>query len=196
MPAAIAGPLIGLGSSIVGGILGKKKTETATSTSNSTSAPIFSPYQLDLQKTLTRYLRKGIKSGGEPTQDEKNQAYTGVNNTFDALLKRLESNAVSRGFGESGKFNLNMQGLEVERAKERQNATADLRSEALKRQLAMLGIASGTAFASPGQTTTGTGTGTAPGQSTGQAIGGAIAGAGQDFGSWLLLQDLLKKQKP
>lgn len=190
---AAAAPIIGLGSSIVGGLLGRNKAQTSTSTTNSKTMPVFSGYQNDLQKTLLRFLRKGIKTGGQPTQAERNQAGLSVNNNFDSLFKRLQSNAVSRGFGESGKFNLDNQTLEIERAKTMQQSEADLQEKALQRQLQMLGIATGPAFASPGQTYSGTQTGTTPGTSLLQSLGQGIAGAGSDYSSYLMLQDLLKK---
>ncbi|MGA9769186.1 MAG: hypothetical protein WBV94_09105 [Blastocatellia bacterium] len=189
----MASEAIGLGSSLIGGILGRKKAETSTSTTNSTSMPVFSGYQNDLQKTLLRFLRKGIKTGGEPTQAERNSAGLSVNNNFDALFKRLQAGATARGFGESGKFNLDNQGLEIERAKTMQQSEADLREKALQRQLQMLSLATGPAFASPGQHTEGTSTGTTPGQSFGQALGQGIAGAGSDYASQLYFDQLMKK---
>lgn len=191
--AAAAGPLIGLGSSIIGGLLGRKGPQTTTSTSSGTSTPIFSDGQLGLQKTLERFLRKGIKAGGEPTQAERNAAGLSVNNNFDALFKRLQANAVGRGFNDSGKLNLDTQGLEVQRANAMQQSEAQLREQALQRQLQMLGLATGPAFASPGQSYSSTSTGTAPGQSFGNALGQTIGNAGGDVSSWLILQQLLKK---
>lgn len=192
MPAA--GPIIGLGSSIVGGLLGRRKPQTQTSTTNSTSMPVFSGDQLKLQHVLAKFLKKGIKQGGEPTQAERNAAGLSVNNNFDALMKRLQSNAISRGFNDSGKLNLDTQGLEIERANAMQQSEAQLREQALQRQLQLLGLATGPAFASPGQQTNSTTTGTIPGQSFGQALGQTIGNAGSDFSSYLILQNLLKKQ--
>jgi hypothetical protein len=155
--------------------------------------PVFSGYQNDLQKTLLRFLRKGIKTGGQPTQAERNQAGLSVNNNFDALFKRLQSNAVAHGFGESGKFNLDNQGLEIERAKTMQQSEADLQEKALQRQLQMLALATGPAFSTPGTHSEGMYTGTQPGMGFGEALGGAIGGAGGDISSWIMLQEMLKK---
>lgn len=191
--AAAAGPLIGLGSSIVSGLFGRKKEQTQTSTQNSTSTPIFSAGQQNLQALLAKFLKKGIKAGGQPTQAERNQSGLDVNRNFDAIFKRLQSNAVSRGFNDSGKLNLDTQGLEVQRANAMQSEEARLREAALQRQLQLFGLGGSFAFASPGQHTEGTFTGTTPGQGFGQALGQTIGNAGGDFSSWLQLQQLLKR---
>jgi hypothetical protein len=186
---SLAAPLIGLGSSLVGGLLGRKKAQTTTQTGSST--PFFTPGQTELQDVLSRVLRKGIRNAGVVTQDEKNQAHTGVNNNFDALMQRLQSNAVGRGFGDSGKFNGDRTNLEINRANSMTDADFALKQQGTQRQLAMLGLASQNAYSTPGYHTEGTGT--APGQSWGQAIGGAISGAGSDIASQLYLDQLFKK---
>jgi hypothetical protein len=191
---AAAAPAIGLGSSIIGGLLGRKSPQTSTSTSSGTSTPVFSGGQAKLQKVLENFLKRGIQEGGEPTQSQRNAAGLSVNNNFDALMKRLQANAVARGFGESGKFNADSQGLEVQRANAMQQSEAQLREQALQRQLQLLGLATGPAFAAPGQSYTQTTTGTQPGQSFGNALGQTIGNAGGDYSSYLLLQQLLKQQ--
>lgn len=190
---AAAAPAIGLGSSLIGGLLGRKPSQTSTSTSSGTSTPVFSDGQQKLQGVLEKFLRKGIKEGGQPTQADRNAAGLSVNGNFDALMKRLQANAVSRGFNDSGKLNLDTQGLEVQRANAMQQSEAQLRQQAMQRQLALLGLASGPAFAAPGQSYNQTTTGTQPGQSFGNALGQTIGNAGNDFASWLQLQDLLDK---
>ena len=59
-----------------------------------------------------------------------------------------------------------------------------------ERQLQLLGLATGPAFASPGQTYSQTSTGTGPTPGLGQIIGNA----GGDFAGWLQMQQLLKQQ--
>lgn len=191
----MASEAIGLGANIVGGLLGRRKPQTTTSTTTGSSMPVFSDYQLGLQKTLNRTLRKLVKEGGQPTQAQRNQAGLQVNENFDALFKRLQNNSVSRGFGDSGKFNLDNQGLEIERANAMQQAEAQLNENALQRQLQILGLSTAPAFASPGQQYSSTTTGTMPGQSFGQALGQGISSAGSDISSWMILQDLIRKSQ-
>jgi hypothetical protein len=189
----MASEAIGLGGSIIGGLLGHRGPQTQTSTTNSTTMPVFGGNQLKLQKVLQRALRQGINEGGEPTQAERNAAGLSVNQNFDALFKRLQAGSIARGFGDSGKFNLDNQGLEVQRANAMQQSEAQLREQARQRQLQLLALAAGPAFAAPGSHTEGTSTGTYPGQSWGNTIGGVIGSAGGDLSTYLMLQQLLKK---
>ncbi|HKQ06802.1 MAG TPA: hypothetical protein VJ464_16830 [Blastocatellia bacterium] len=185
---AAAAPAIGLGSSLIGGLLGRK-APTSTSTSSGTSTPVFSDGQQSLQNVLEKFLRKGIKQGGEPTQAERNTAGLSVNNNFDAMMKRLQANAVARGFNDSGKLNLNTQGLEVQRANAMQQSEAQLQEQARQRQLQLLALAAGPAFAAPGTTYNQTSTGTGPTPNLGQIIGSA----GGDLSGFLMLQRMLQQ---
>lgn len=179
MPIA---PLIGLAGSIGGSILGRPRSQQQSSSSE--SRPYYTDTQTSLQGPLAKLLRQMLK--GKETQldrrlkasagDYVNQNARGIQGSLDTLLTR-------RGFGESGKHNLNTVGLELERGRNLTNAYLGVDQDRANRQLSAIGQAAGIAFNPSGSNTTSTGT--LPGQSIGQSLGPVVTGAGGDLATWL-----------
>ena len=178
---AAAAPLIGLGASAIGSIFNKGKSQGG---GTSETRNYYSPGQLQIQDLLTRFFGKGLKKVGKVDPYQRTQGRTQINNTFDRIIPRLEENSTARGFGNSGKFNADLQNLEFERAGQFKDLEANLRDEAIKKQLALLGLATGFSTSAQGQNTTTTGQPT--------SIGDIISGIGGDVSSYFFLKDLLK----
>ena len=184
--AAAIGPAIGL----IGSIFGNKKSpQSQTSTSNQTTTPTFTPEQAAMNAMLGRVLRRMAKT---PQVDPalRIQGRNQINDVYDQMNNRLDTTMVARGFGESGKHNLNTLGLNLERGKTMGSLESDLYNKAIERQMQALGLA--TSFGrAQGSTTTGTSTTTGGGNTWGQAIGGAIPGIANDISTSLWLRRMM-----
>lgn len=200
MPAAI--PFIGPAIGAIGSIFGAKKspqtqTTNSTSTINQSNRPYYSPEQEAMNAMLGRVLRK---MGKKPQVDPalRIQGRNQINDVYDQMNNRLDTTMVARGFGESGKHNLNTLGLNLERGKSMGSLESDLYNQAIQRQMQALGLA--TTFAQPhGSDTTGTQTGTQTttggGNTWGQAaiggLGASLPGMGDDISTSLWLRKML-----
>jgi len=190
--AAAIGPLIGL----VGSIFGNKKSpQTQTQTTNQTTTPTFTPEQQAMNAMLGRVLRRMAK---KPQVDPalRIQGRNQINDVYDQMTNRLDTTMVGRGFGESGKHNLNTLGLNLDRGKSMGSLESDLYNKAIERQMQALGLA--TSFGrSEGSTTTGTSTSTGGGNTWGQAaiggLGASLPGISEDIGTSLWLRKMLAR---
>jgi hypothetical protein len=186
---------IGAGTSILGSIFGRPRTQTQTSTSKSTQTndPIYGPKGFKLSKILNRSLMPLVEA---PTVDPRlrTAGRTQINDAYDASSKRLDSILAARGFGSGGKANLNTMQLEGDRAQAMGSLESDLYQSALDRQMQAMGLAAGVSRPIGFNTTTESeSSGTTPGMPLGQAIGGAIGNVGGDISSYLQLMKLLGK---
>ena len=119
-----------------------------------------------------------------------NEDVGAINNQFGSLQKNLEAYATARGFGNSGKLNMNVAGLQTNRVgaigqsrlgkrnrwfdifkQDRQNLMSELRAFQVPYNFRQ--------------------TGTATGQQSG-GIGQGIAGATSDIASYLMYRDMMK----
>jgi hypothetical protein len=134
--------------------------------------------------------------GKKPRVDEqlRIQGRNEINDVYDQMNNRLDTTLVARGFGGSGKHNLNTLGLEVNRGQAMGKLEGDLYRQALDRQMQALGLATsfGRAQGSTGtSTTTGTGGGTSwPGAIMG-GLGDALPGIGNDIATSLWLRKIM-----
>lgn len=189
----MAGAAIGAGTSILGSLLGRPRTSTQKSTSSTTIDPVYGPKGQKLAGVSARTLIDFIKN---PRINEglRIQGREEIGDVYNAQGSRLDSILARRGFGNSGKANLNTVQLEQGRAQALAGHERKLYQDALDRQFQALGL--GTAYGRPiGFNTTTEGTGTTPGMPFGQALGGAIGNAGGDIAAYLQLQDLLKRSQ-
>src|SRR6266496_52085 len=111
--AAAIGPAIGL----IGSIFGHKTSpQSQSSTINQQNVPYFTPEQQAMNEMLGRVLRK---MGKRPQIDPalRIQGRNQINDVYDQVGNRNDAMLVGRGFGESGKHNLNTIGLNLERGK-------------------------------------------------------------------------------
>src|ERR1044072_1201183 len=174
---------VGLGSSLLGGILGRPKAQTSTSTSTSTQTndPIDGPKGRKLAKTASVSLIDMIRNP-QINNGLRLQNRGQINDVYNQQQNRLDSILAARGFGNSGKANLNTMQLEQGRAKAMGDLESNLYQDAVSRQMQALGLAQG--FSRPvgfNSTTNTESSGTTPGMSMSQALGQGIAGAGGDI---------------
>ncbi len=193
----MAGPLIGLGSSILGGILGRPRSQNTKSHSETTTTntPIYGPKGRKLFRKTGKALLGLIEN---PTINEglRLEGRREIGDIFNQQQNRLDSILASRGFGGSGKANLNMLQLERGRADALSQNESKLYQDALDRQMQALGLSTG--FSRPIGFDTRSVTdseGTVPGMGVGQAFGQAIGSAGSDISSWLMLQQIMNQQR-
>jgi hypothetical protein len=194
MPA-MAGPAIGLGSSLIGSIFGRPRSQTQTSqsTSTQTNDPIYGPKGFKLGKILAKALMPMVES---PQVDDRLRigGRNEINDTYDQAQSRLDSILAARGFGTGGKANLNTVGLNVNRAQSMGKLESDLYKDAKDRQMQAMGLAAGVSRPIGFNITTNTqSSGTTPGMPFGQAVGGAIGNAGSDIASYLNLMEMFKR---
>lgn len=187
----------GLISSLVGGIFGRPRSQTQTSqsTSTQTNDPIYGPKGQKLAKvsanTLIDFIRNPNINEGLRVSGRKE-----INDIYGAQQSRLDSILAGRGFGNSGKANLNTVSLERGRAGAMGDYESKLYQDALDRQFQALGL--GTAYGKPigfNTTTETQSQGTTPGMPMGQAIGGALGNFGNDLSGYMLFNNLLKNQR-
>lgn len=180
--AAFAPQIIaGAGSLIGGALAGRSRTQTNTSTTNAT----YSPETQQVMARLATILTKRLNKGKQVKQGDRDAGRTSINETYDAILPRVEGDLTARGFGESGKLGQAILGLQIARANQFQKLESQLQDDAETRYQNTINQA--LAFAHPTGSTTNSTT-TLPGQ----GIGGTIAGFGTDLATMIYLNKLLK----
>jgi hypothetical protein len=118
MPVPVIAAAITGGSTLIGGLLSRKKTVTSTQT------PTYTPEQTQLQQTLAGRLTSRLNTPAN-LDPLKVAATSEVNRGFDSAETRLTERLAARGFGKSGKLALGTKGLEIARA----GALGDLESK-------------------------------------------------------------------
>lgn len=185
MPLPLIPLGIGLGASLLSGLLGRKKPQTTTTTGQSTTTPSFAP---EVSPLLAPLVNAGLarlrNRGGLPAGYEA-QGVQGINQTFDVIQQGLKNKLVGSGQIVAGAPNpaqaLAVGNLEGQRGANigqfignLPNVARDMENQDLAQVLAILGLGRGSS-------TTSTGTTTGQGESVGQGIGNGLT----DFGSIL-----------
>lgn len=186
------GAILGVGSQIAGGLMNRGGQKTSSS---SESRPYYTDTQLGLQGPLAQLLKKMLK-GKETPLDRRLKAQAGdtVNRNYAQMGNRLDSILTQRGFGESGKHNLNTLGLELERGRTLTDTYTNLDQNRANRQMAALGQAAGIAFNPSGSNTTSQGVGGQ--QSAAGAIAPVVANTGGDLAAWLATRSPVQPPTP
>lgn len=189
---------VGLGSSLIGGIFGRPRSQTNSfnQTQSQTLDPLYNPKGRKVGKVLGRTLIDMIQN---PTinQGLRIQNRNQINDVYDQNQNRLDTILAARGFGNGGKANLNTVGLNLQRAQSMGQLESQLYQDALNRQFQAMQLGEG--YSRPigfNTTTQSSGTSTTPGMPFGQALGGALGNIGGDISSYLAMRNLFGSSNP
>jgi hypothetical protein len=177
MPTALIGAAITGGASLVGGLLGKKKTTTQV------QAPTYTPGQQQIQDRVQTTLNDRLANPGAQFNPLKVQALDQNNQNFKVANDNLETKLASRGFAGSGKFAGGLRSNEVSRIGNAGRIEADFAGREVEQQNKTLQDALRFSFANPG------GKSTSDGGSN--VAGGAVAGGAQTATFLYALQKML-----
>ncbi len=165
MPTALIGAAITGGASLVGGLLGRKKTSTQV------QQPTYTPGQTQLQNQTGAILSDRLANPTAQFDPLKTAALDANNKNYASATDRLQTALTARGFGGSGKFAAGVRSNEIARAGTAGGIEADFAGKEVDQQNKNLQDALRFSFATPGSKTQTTG--------PGNVLGGAAAGGAQ-----------------
>lgn len=165
MPTALIGAAITGGASLVGGLLGKKKTTTQV------QQPTYTAGQTALQDQTQGILSSRLANPGAVFDPLKTQALDANNQNFNSANDRLETTLAGRGFAGSGKFAGGLRSNEIGRIGGADKINSNFAGMEVDQQNKNLKDALRFSFANPGGKSTGT--------QSGNVAGGALAGGAQ-----------------
>lgn len=167
MPMTALAPIIGGGISAVSGLFGRQQTQD--------TRPVYTTDQQSVQHNIGDLLKTRLEHPTEYVGTMKNAAMGGVNSNYASIAERMKRNMAARGFGSSGKANLNLQGLELARAGELSDLESRFAGLQMQQDQNLLDAGTRFGFAGGGSHSTG---------NAGGGIGGAI-GAGAETATLL-----------
>jgi hypothetical protein len=163
MPMAALLPLLMVGGSAAAGALSNR-----SKTSTTTSTPSWTPEQQHMQELLGNVLQYDINDPGKGLEPLKTSAINGVNQTYNGIGDRMDTQLASRGFERSGTAVKTARATEFARAGAIGGVENHFAGMELDQKNRLLQMMQQFGFASPGQNTTST--------QPGNMLGGAVSG--------------------